>query len=80
MRRLTASTTEGREWSCNHNEATQATIGDVWAREQSHNVVFSVSSSGAIRPVRAVGRVDVEQSVWILRRKEAFVGSEHRLL
>ena len=80
MRQLTASTTEGREWAGDNNEATPATIGDVRARKKTRDVVFSVSSSGAIRPVRAAGRVDIEVEIRVALRKQGSSGSEHRLL
>ena len=79
MRRLTASTTEGREWSGDHNESTPATIGDVWCREQPSDVIFSVSRTGTIRPVRAAGRIDVESRV-VKTAQCVGVGNEHRLL
>ena len=64
MRRLTdSSSTDGREWPDDDDEATLVTVGDVWSREQPLYLVFRISSSGAIRPARAAGRVHIEVRV-----------------
>ena len=77
MRRLTASTTEGREWSGDDDEGV---VSSSRLRQKRCDSGAWLGSSGAIRPVRAAGRIDVEVEIGIALREQGSSGIEHRLL
>ena len=53
MRRLTdSSSTDGREWPDDDDEATLVTVGDVWSREQPlYLVLGSAAAERSVQPV-----------------------------
>ncbi len=70
------STAEGRERSGDDDEGV---VSSIRLRQQRCDGGARLGSSGAIRPVRAAGRIDVEVRV-VKTAQLVGVGSEHRLL
>jgi hypothetical protein len=79
---LTLDASRSRQRSCNDNDATLATIGDIWSREQRLDAVFRLRTLDGDAQLldAAAGRIDVEQSVGIVGWKKASVLGQQRTL